>query len=123
MSSKIFYGKTHIRSNQPTPAFVNRLKSVANALREQGQKKIIKESRTTTIIQFTKDGLTATFEQYYDDKTITVEGAGKVHYSMQKNQSYYDINVDDLKVVEKKLGISRPEKYSKEKYPPKAVAA
>lgn len=123
MSSKIFYGKTHIRANQPTPAFVHRLKAVADVLSQQGERNVLKKTRTTTIVEFTKGDLVATYEQYYDDKTITVKDAGKVHYSMQKNQSYYDINVDDLKVIEKKLGINQSNKDSRENHVTKPKAA
>jgi hypothetical protein len=96
---------------------------VADVLSQQGERKVLKKTRTTTIVEFTKGDLVATYEQYYDDKTITVKGAGKVHYSMQKNQSYYDINVDDLKVIEKKLGINRSNKDTRENHVTKPKAA
>jgi len=105
MSSEIFYSKTPIRPQMPTPAFVHRLKAVADHLLKNGQAKVLKDKRSSMTKKFSKDGITAVYDSYYEDKTITVEGVGVVHYSMNRNESYYDINVGELSNVEHKLGV------------------
>lgn len=115
MSSEIFYSKTPIRANQSTPAFVSRLKYVAYYLKDHGDKKVLKEKHSSSTLQFSKDGITATFDKYYEDRTITVEGVGRVHYSMNRSESFFDINVENLKNAELKLGIDNKKGRSEQK--------
>ena len=108
MSSKIFYSKTPIRPNQHAPAFVNRLRAVADFLRKNGEKTLVRDKRSSTTIKFTMNGVTAIYDQYYEDKTITIEDVGVVHYSMNRCESYYDINVNALNEVESKNRNKKP---------------
>jgi hypothetical protein len=110
MSTTIFYGKTPIRSYQPTPALVHRLRFVANTIKTLGQEKIVKKNHHSAVVSYELNGAKVVYDSYYDDKTITVEGTGIVHLGMGRNESYYDINTSALMRLERKLGVSRNSK-------------
>jgi hypothetical protein len=106
MSSTIFYSKTPIRRNQPMSVLVHRLKTVADTVRNLGKEEVVQKKHSSTVISYDFDGIKATYDSYYDDKTITIEGAGTVHLSMNRNESYFDINMNVLTRLESKLSIT-----------------
>lgn len=105
MSSEIFYCKTPIRTNQPAPSFVRRLKALAEFLKENGEEEVLRDRHSSSTKRYSKDGAAVIFDKYYEDKTITVEGIGRIHYSMDRNESYFDISVEKLNKLEQKLGL------------------
>ncbi len=105
MSDSIFYCKTPITRQGQTPLFVGRLKKMADFIKKQGTHTIIKSTRTSSINMYELNGVVAVYDTYYDDKTITVENVGAVHLSMDRSESYFDINIPKLVEVENALGI------------------
>jgi hypothetical protein len=105
MSSQIFYKKTPIRRNQALSMIAQRLKVVANTVKSKGEETFIKSTKSSTVTNYTYEGVLVTFDSYYDEKTTTVANAGTLFLSMSRNESYFDINLQELSKIEYKLGI------------------